>query len=286
MRNKLDYNKIKELYYQNLNDNEIARLINASVNGVRYVRKDVLGLPNVIKVYPITKEMEEVLIGTLLGDGWIGYVHKGCTMPKFQVGHCIKQELYTNTIYNILKPIMSDYIYKGKRKICLFSNGKKYEKKETIIIYSKNIKELIPYRNAFYPNGKKIIPLDFIKDKFTTKSLAYWFMDDGSCDRKGHSFIINTQCFDRDNLQEFIDYLYEKFNLEFTIKKDKSLYLRHKSNETFINLIKPYLTEDMQYKIALSINSVKRGKSRTDDPVLNHQEIDVNAERLEVTPNE
>ena len=77
MRNKLDYNKIKELHSLNMNDNEIARELNASVNGIRYVRKNILNLPHNTKEVKLTPEMEEVIIGTLLGDSWIGYVYKG-----------------------------------------------------------------------------------------------------------------------------------------------------------------------------------------------------------------
>ena len=77
MRKKLDYNKIKELHSLNMNDNEIARELNASVNGVRYVRKDILKLPHVNKEVELTAEMEEVIVGTLLGDAWIGYVYSG-----------------------------------------------------------------------------------------------------------------------------------------------------------------------------------------------------------------
>ena len=100
MHKFLDYNRIKELHSLNMNDNEIARELGASVNGVRYARKDVLKLPNVTKEVKLTLDMEEVIIGTLLGDSWVGYVHSGCTAPKYQTTHSIKQEKYVKTIYS------------------------------------------------------------------------------------------------------------------------------------------------------------------------------------------
>lgn len=248
MRNKLDYNKIKELHSLNMNDNEIARELNASVNGIRYVRKNILNLPHNTKEVKLTPEMEEVIIGTLLGDSWIGYVYKGCTAPKYHTTHSIKQEEYVKTIYNDLFPIMSKNIYYLKNRIAKFGT-KIYKCTDTISISSRNSKCLIPYREAFYPNGKKIIPVSFIKNKFTAKSIAYWYMDDGSLDKKSHSYIFNTQCFTKENLQEFTDFLSLKYNLEFSIKKDNSLYLKHKSNKIFEELIKPFVTKDMQYKL-------------------------------------
>lgn len=260
MQRKLDYEKIRELHSQNLNDNEISRIIGACVNGVRYARKYVMGLPNVIKDDTITENMAAIIVGTLLGDAWVGYVHSGCTMPKYQTIHCIKQELYTKTIFEELGHIMTKNLKYHKGDIKVF-RGKEYKCQDIVIASSRNVASLIPYREAFYPEGKKVIPIDFIRDKFTAKSLAYWYMDDGSLDKVSMSYILNTQGFTRENLQQFIDYLYEKFNLEFSIKKDCSLYLRHKCNEIFVNLIKPYITDDMQYKIVSSLNSVKRGNS-------------------------
>lgn len=248
MRKKLDYNKIKKLHSLNMNDNEIARELNASVNGVRYVRKDILKLPHVNKEVELTAEMEDVIVGTLLGDAWIGYVYSGCTSPKYQTTHSMKQEKYVKTIYNCLLPIMSKNICYMTNRTVIFGD-KTYSCYNTISISSRNSKCLIPYRDAFYPEGKKIIPINFIKYKFTAKSLAYWYMDDGSLDKNRHSYIFNTQCFTRENLEEFIQFLKEKFNLNFNIKKDNSLYLKHESNLVFENLIKDYLTEDMQYKI-------------------------------------
>ena len=251
MHKFLDYNRIKELHSLNMNDNEIARELGASVNGVRYARKDVLKLPNVTKEVKLTLDMEEVIIGTLLGDSWVGYVHSGCTAPKYQTTHSIKQEKYVKTIYSCLEPIMiKHFIYLKNKEIKI--KNKVYNCNNTIGITSRNSKCLIPYRDAFYPNGKKVIPIDFIKDKFSAKSLAYWYMDDGSLDNNTHSYIINTQGFEKSNLEDFITFLKNKFNLQFTIKKDNSLYLKHISNSIFENLIKEYLTEDMKYKIHYS----------------------------------
>lgn len=251
MQRKLDYEKIKELHAQNLNDNEIAKIIGACVNGVRYARLDVMKLPNVVKDDTITPEMEEIIIGTILGDAWVGYVHKGCTAPKYQIIHAMSQYEYTKHIFEKLAPIMTKklHFYKQKKLLHDKKRDKYYKSQDTVIALSRNVKSLIPYREAFYPEGKKVIPVEFIKDKFTAKSLAYWYMDDGSKDITSNSYIINTQCFTKENLQEFISFLKEKFNLEFSIKKDNSLYLKHCSNEIFRNLIKDYLTSDMLYKL-------------------------------------
>ena len=78
-----------------------------------------------------------------------------------------------------------------------------------------------------------------------------------------------------------------KFGLKFNIKTDHCLYLKHESNDLLRNILLKYNEcPDMTYKIGMSsLNSVKQGNSQVDNPVLNLQEIEENAERLEVMPN-
>lgn len=248
---ELDYNLIRELHSKGMNDNEIAREINASVNGVRYARKSVMGLSHNIKTYTLTQEMESIIIGTLLGDAYIGYTYNGCKYPKYSCSHCESQSLYIHTLYEKLQPIMTPTITEHKERAVVIK-GKACVRKKSFAINSRNCDCLVPFRKAFYPNGQKIIPIDFLKDKLTDVSLAYWFMDDGGKDKASNSYILNTQCFTKENLQEFIALLQEKFGLVFTIKKDNSLYLRHCCNTLFTNIISNYITQDMQYKLLSS----------------------------------
>lgn len=260
MRTRINRNKVIELNSLGYTDLEISRMLSCSENGVKYIRRDVLKLPKNKRNYKINSIQIEIIVGTLLGDAWLGYVHKQCISPKLQISHSSAQKLYTEHLHKELSSIMlpTVLIIPGKFDyIC----GKKCYKKDTISISSHNCECLIPIHKAFYPNGKKIIPINFLKKHFTARSLAYWYMDDGSYDKRTNSFIFNTQSFSRENLQEFILYLKEQFSLSFTIKKDRTLYLRHLSNQTFVSLIQQYLTNDMLYKIGSSLNSVKQGTS-------------------------
>lgn len=93
------------------------------------------------------------------------------------------------------------------------------------------------FRDNFYVNNKKIIPIPVIKKYFTKISLYYMFMDDGSYDINSNSYILNTQCFEKENLLDFCKILKEKFNLEFNIKSDNTLYLKHVSNDIMYSIL-------------------------------------------------
>jgi hypothetical protein len=95
-------------------------------------------------------------------------------------------------------------------------------------------------------------------------------MDDGN--KNLGTINLNLQCFTLANLEEFVIFLKNKFNLEFIIKKDKTLYLRYNSRKTFYELINPYIIPSMMYKlngILLSLNFVNLGNSGSRQPLSN-----------------
>ena len=246
-KSKLNIEKIKELYTEGLNDKEISKILNYPHTSVSYVRRKILKLPIVLETISLTQEQEEILIGTLLGDSYIGYTHSKCNYPNITFAHCKKQSIYAYTKFNKLRIIMSsikERCYKNSTYIKgVFCNIQP-------IVYSigKNCKCLIKYREIFYNNnGVKIIPIEFLKEKFTAQSLAYLYMDDGC--KNHNTYNLNLQGFSNEDLILFIELLKNKFNLEFNLRKDKTLYLRYNSISIFENLIKSYITEDMQYKI-------------------------------------
>ena len=150
-------------------------------------------------------------------------------------------------MFNKLRIIMSS-IKERQYKTETVINGKKCKVQPVIYAIGHNCKCLVKYRELFYNDkNNKIIPIEYLKEHFTSQSLAYLYMDDGCKNQK--SYNLNLQCFTLKELNEFAFLLKEKFDLEFIIKKDKTMYLRYNSIDKFESLIKPYITEDMQYKI-------------------------------------
>lgn len=127
------------------------------------------------------------------------------------------------------------------------------ETTQRYIFTGSNMACLVPIRECFYPNNIKVIPIDFLEKHFTELSLYCLYMDDGSYDKTHNSYIINTQCFTREDLENFTKLLYNKFGLEFNIKADHCLYLKHKSNDILKNILLRYNEcSDMLYKIDVS----------------------------------
>lgn len=275
MNRKYNDQQIIELHQQGLSDAEIAAIIGCTPNQMANKRKS-LGLSpnNKKKSYNLTNQEMAIVLGTMLGDACIRYVHNKCTAPNLNFSHCTQQKEYFLCKKDVLINLMSSYnVY--KKKDC-FNPG---EYKETYQYTGKNLDCLIPLRNAFYPNGIKIIPMDYIKQYFTEESIYYWFMDDGCFDKTHNTYKISTDCFDKENLKEFVKFLKEKFDLDFIIHTNNELYLRHKCNDNFTQILNKYnRCETMNYKIMSSHKTpLNEGTPDVDNLVLNPLEIEENA---------
>jgi DNA-binding CsgD family transcriptional regulator len=230
------------MFKQGLQDKEIALSLNISPSSVYSIRKK-LGLERkkVSNKIEISKELDSFLLGTLLGDSTI-YLDKNCINSRYTCSHNKEQKEYIDFKYKILEPL--------KPKISFLTP--KYPDKRTNKYYSYyriftgNNENLNYYRNIFYPDNIKIIPVNKL-DNFNALSLACLFMDDGYYSR--NSIKISTNSFQKENLQQFIKFLYNKFELKFTIHKDNSIYLSAKSFEKFKNIVNPYILSCFNYKL-------------------------------------
>ena len=237
-----------DLYNKGMTDQEIANRISMNSSYLSRYRKS-LGLPLVRNQVKLTKIQKEVIVGTILGDSTIRFVHSKMKNCNLTFASSLKFEDYFFLKYYIFKNIMSSFgVYNCKSQ---FVQGNK------LVATGKALKCLNKYRNIFYQNGIKIIPIDYLINNFTEISLAYLFMDDGN--RNGSTINLNLQSFTLTELQDFVKFLSTKFDLQFNIKKDKTLYLRYQSREIFYNLVNKYVIPQLQYKlegIRSSLNSV------------------------------
>ena len=97
-------------------------------------------------------------------------------------------------------------------------------------------------------NDKKTITKEWV-NLLTERSIAYWFMDDGSKD-----CIFATNCFSFNEVKLLSETLLNKFKLKNEIKKifNKEQYIIHisvESQKRFNDLIRPYIVESMKYKL-------------------------------------
>lgn len=228
--------EIKALYQQGMGNRRVSKLLSIPRSSLKYLcDKYGIGKQELVKKYlNMTQEQREVFVGVLLGDGSIS------KRFVFNIGHSDKQREYFNHKISLF-PQFQFKIYENRRLDK--RTGNEYT---TLQAHSLVFEELKTYRNLFYKEEKKIISEDILLD-FTSRSLAYLFMDDGTGTKYSTSIALCN--FDDDSISTFRIFLMQKWKLETTVSKQKVLRIRQKNISIFHDLIRPYIVESMSYKI-------------------------------------
>ena len=182
----------------------------------------------------ITSHQVEILVGCLLGDA---YIHP---RGQIQIAQSSKQFPYVKWKYEELKSLAYGLPTQVERLDPRY--GKKYS--QTRFWLRQFFR---PWRAIFYPNGKKIFPLEFAK-YVTPLSLAVWYMDDGNFS-EGRNIKIATDGFDQESRERLKNLLESKFRIESTIHKSGKLRISNNSLSRFFKLVRPLIHSSMKYKI-------------------------------------
>ncbi len=236
----------------------------------------------------IDLKSEQVLIGSLLGDGTLQLPKKGIN-ASFKEIHSIKQKdylLWKKEMLKFFDPKTSEYKILDKR------TNKHYH---SIILWTKVHSILTEYQRSLYINNKKSIK-KHILEKIGPLALAVWYCDDGSFGYINQNGKIATYLTYEENIL-IVKFLKEKFNINCTINKDKKhyhLYFNVKEIMKFLRLIKGYVPECMNYKlgplIGSNINKIKEEnlKRRERDRIRHRRDMQdpIKRERIRKTKRE
>lgn len=244
-RTIIDKEILEPLVLKNISDSEIASIVGVTKEGVYAARKRYnlkrrnLAINELINP---TKEQIQILKGCLLGDGSLEKSINNIN-TRFSCEHGINQKEYCEWKYNKLNGIGAKISY-NKRNTPDKRNGIYYE---SVSIRIGSNEYFNNWLYMLYTPKKEISP-KFLED-FNEQALAVLFMDDGS--KNGKTCDLCLCSFSEKSLQIFQNFVYEKWDLEFNIHKNKTLYLKQKSFNTFVNIILPYMHESMLYKLGL-----------------------------------
>lgn len=108
------------------------------------------------------------------------------------------------------------------------------------------------FGELFYKDRKKILP-ELLNNWLTERSVAYWFMDDGSIKSKDSKGVIfNTHSFTESEVKILCEILNTKFGLETKPRSQKDgfqIYVSGKSYEKFMHLVGNFILPSMRYKL-------------------------------------
>jgi LAGLIDADG DNA endonuclease family len=174
------------------------------------------------KTLKLTSVQKSILIGGLLGDLSIPkQINKLSYNIKFE--QSIKQQNYVWHLYDMFEPFVGTH----PKARCIKGGGAKNRQSIWFRTYKHVAFKF--YYDLFYPRNnlnqrKKKVPKNIHKF-LNARALAYWFMDDGSSNKKNLCFYFNTQGFCYSDIMLLKKALKSNFNLDTTIYRDRNYYL-------------------------------------------------------------
>jgi hypothetical protein len=237
-------------------------------------KESILGLnpnSNLVKQYKkslikLTKEQKEAsryALGLMLGDASLQTQNRGKTYRmKFEWGN--KNKAYLNHVYFLY----DDWVLsEPHKKVRISPNNNEVINWgfQTISHEAFNfLADLFLGAASLYQalTRGKLVPKNLILYHLTPRGLAYWFMDDGgkldyNKGSKNQSIVLNTHSFTELEVKNMTEELSHKFNLDCSIRKNKGKYIiiiksdSRFALDTFYGLIKPYIIEEMVYKLPI-----------------------------------
>jgi len=188
-----------------------------------------------------TKEQEQIILGSILGDGSILYPHPKSKYPRLIINHGLPQKDYALVKAEALKSLGASV---SERKNKGFGDT-------TVSITTSCLMCLVNVRELMYRGGTKI-PNYGILNRLTPLGLAIWWMDDGSY--KGNSGSLHTEGFSKEGNYMLSDFMLDKWGVSFvpTLDSARTLwYLRLRKSELdkWIKIIQPFVFNCMKFKV-------------------------------------
>ena len=242
----LDKQKLQDLVNEGKSDKEIAEILDYCEGYIKHIRLELKlyrGEKRAPIHYEFSKDQEQVIIGSLLGDGCIHNKSFENSGVWLSIHHCAKQKEYLEWKARFFEGISS--IYEAVRYDDRFKNPEYTD----YVLQTRSILELVPYRENWYKPEKRIFKEDLYK--LDALGLAIWYMDDGSKCKPYGGALLCTNCFIQEELEMMKDMLKTNFDLNVTlnIKSANMIYIPTSEFDKFKNIVEPYIVPCMKYKI-------------------------------------
>ena|SRR3989338_3797758 len=186
----------------------------------------------------LTQEQQDLIIGSLLGDGTLRRQNKQRRKhPLFEVNHSAKYSVYVDWKYKMLQNLVLTGP-KARR-----TNGDRIAYRFT----TRSLPQFDIFYETFYPSGKKVLPTNIVLSPLT---LAVWLMDDGNLNR--NSIYLNTQQFTQQEQMNLLLLLKKQWNIDGTLNRDKKYYrirLTKVGSDRYKDIVRSYILPIFQYKI-------------------------------------
>ncbi len=195
-----------------------------------------------LRSVPFTQRQKDIAVGSLLGDA---YLRPSGNAYALSFIHGEKQLDYLNWKREEFQNFVTqEGNYRRETKF--------HGNHPTYAFNTISHPYLLELHNICYSTGKKDISAEWC-NLVTPLSLAVWYMDDGSINKRYKTIVLCTNSFSREGQTLLIDLLSNRFGVEAVLepRRNNQTVLRINASQRyrFLDLVSPYIVDCMSYKL-------------------------------------
>jgi len=194
-------------------------------------------------VEELTQRQKDIIVGTILGDGYLEVQGK---TARLQLKQSEKKKEYVFWLYQELQNLCK-------------SEPKQRKDNQQWYVSTRYRQDLFRLRQKFYRNGAKIIPREINQMLRSPLSVAVWFMDDGTLDwrlKNHYAFLLTTNCFTNEDNQRLVEILKKNFGVDAAVhlafsrrRRYPRIYIGAKGRDRFYKIVQPFILSCFRYKL-------------------------------------
>ena len=195
-----------------------------------------------LRAVPFTQRQKDIALGSLLGDA---YLRPSGTSFSLSFTHGEKQKAYLDWKREEFQNFITQEDY--------YCNTREFRGNlPTYQIATITHPYLTELHDMCYGSGKKVVTSEWL-EQLSPLSLAVWYMDDGSINKRYKTIVLCTNSFSYDEQVLIIDFLAARFGTVAKIepRRNNQTVLRINASQRyrFLELISPHIPDCMSYKL-------------------------------------
>ena len=201
-----------------------------------------------IRAVPFTPRQQEIVFGTLLGDGYLRPTNGNAENHSYALALCHgeKQLEYLKWKLNEFENFVTTRNFQ--------INTRQFRGNAPTYAFSTISHPFLneAYRICYCANGKKDISTQWL-ERITPLSLAVWYMDDGSLNQRYHTVVLCTNSFSREGQLLAIDFLKDRYGIQAVLEPRRNgqtvICINASQSRKWMDLIGPHVPSCMSYKL-------------------------------------
>lgn len=195
-----------------------------------------------LRAVPFTQRQKDIALGALLGDG---YLRPSGHSYALAFTHGEKQKAYLEWKRSEFENFVTTKTFYGRETV-FHGNAPIYSFSTICHPYLAQLHDLC------YPGGVKTVSQDWL-DLLSPLSLAVWYMDDGSLNRRYGTVVLCTNSFSLDEHALLIAFFLDRFGIAAKAEPRRNgqfvLRINASQRRKFFDLVSPHIPDCMAYKL-------------------------------------